>query len=354
VMTGGLSTLAREATAGSWATRHHQGFMWNQGMIAGMGGVIIFNSFAYSYLMRFTWGGYVWFASQIPYTIPAALKIAGVLFWGEELHWSNIFDVLEILEFAVAFKGLPPITQSQRNSINQALRDLSKISGEVKGTGGSGVIGGGRGGGFPPAGGLVPISPDGYIPPRAVPTPRPPGTSSGGQRNLPPIVPINPNPLGKPSAGNAPNASPDIPSSIPSPNSNVSDGIQGNSGISGNNKSTSIRKRDYPSRVRKGTKEVLEKQATGSDGLIRCQNPNCDISGGRTLQPGKGTIEHDPPLVETHNTKGYNTDQKTRNDLYNNTATAIHCPECQAQQGGQITQRYRNDTGPNYQPRGQK
>jgi RHS repeat-associated protein len=115
--------------------------------------------------------------------------------------------------------------------------------------------------------------------------------------------------------------------------------------------SGSVRKQDYPTRERKPTRERLEEAATGTDGQIRCQGPDCAVEGGRVLAPGEGTVEHNPPLVQTHNEQGYNTDQETRNDLYNETATEIHCIDCQRRQGGQTKERYRRDVGPEYEPR---
>ena len=102
----------------------------------------------------------------------------------------------------------------------------------------------------------------------------------------------------------------------------------------------SCRGDNYPSRVRKGTKERLENGARGPDGQLNCQN--CGVQ----LQPGQGTPEHIPPLVETHNNVGYNTDQATRNNLFNDTAKELHCIGCQKSQGGSMTQRYRTDIGP--------
>ena len=105
---------------------------------------------------------------------------------------------------------------------------------------------------------------------------------------------------------------------------------------------------NYPSRVRKSTRERLENGAKGPDGQIKCQN--CGVNQA----PGQGTPEHIPPLVQTHNQIGYNTNQATRNDLYNSTAKELHCIGCQKSQGGRMTERYRTDTGPNYVPRKRK
>src|ERR1051325_816561 len=54
----------------------------------------------------------------------------------------------------------------------------------------------------------------------------------------------------------------------------------------------SIRKSDYPTRIQKATRERLENAAKDADGNIHCQN--CD----KSLEPGKGTPEHNPSLVE--------------------------------------------------------
>lgn len=116
-------------------------------------------------------------------------------------------------------------------------------------------------------------------------------------------------------------------------------------------KAVSIRKRDYPTRVRKATHERIETGATGSDGVIRCQNSACAVSGGRSLEPGEISPQHVPELNVTHNNLGFNVDQATRNDLYNDTATLGYCLPCQRAEGGSTSGTYRRDVGPNYQPR---
>jgi hypothetical protein len=114
----------------------------------------------------------------------------------------------------------------------------------------------------------------------------------------------------------------------------------------GSNGGNSVRKQNYPSRTRKPVKEKLVEKAKDKDGDIRCMTCN------KKTDPKDATVEHDPKLVDTHNTKGYNTDQKTRNDLYNDTAKGISCKTCQSKQGGSTTDTYRTDTGPGYSPRG--
>ncbi|MBC3876123.1 RHS repeat-associated core domain-containing protein [Undibacterium sp. LX15W] len=113
----------------------------------------------------------------------------------------------------------------------------------------------------------------------------------------------------------------------------------------------SVRSTDYPTRERKATTKRLEEGATGSDGVIRCQGQNCKVQGGRELAPGEGTPQHIPSLVDTHNRIGYDTNQRIRNDLYNETAKELHCLDCQHGEGGSTTARYRRDVGPNYEAR---
>ncbi|MDZ4818201.1 MAG: RHS repeat-associated core domain-containing protein, partial [Planctomycetota bacterium] len=122
-------------------------------------------------------------------------------------------------------------------------------------------------------------------------------------------------------------------------------------GSSSPSKATSVRKRDYPTRVRKPTQQRLEETATDGSGQIRCQNPGCQVEGGKALQAGEGSPQHNPQLVDTHNDAGWNVDQATRNNLYNDTATEIHCIECQRIEGGQTRSTYRFDLGPNYEAR---
>ncbi len=65
-------------------------------------------------------------------------------------------------------------------------------------------------------------------------------------------------------------------------------------------------------------------------------------------------MQHDPALVDTHNSRGWNTDQATRNNLYNDTITGVNCRTCQAKEGGSIGKTYRTDTGPDFKPRQKK
>jgi hypothetical protein len=113
----------------------------------------------------------------------------------------------------------------------------------------------------------------------------------------------------------------------------------------------SVRDQLYPSRTRKSVREGLERKATDAEGNIRCQGADCDVPGGRIIEPGKGSPDHDPKLVETHNTVGFNTDQPTRNALFNQTTKKILCINCQKKQGGATTETYRRDVGPNFKPR---
>ncbi|WP_162246579.1 RHS repeat domain-containing protein, partial [Duganella sp. Root336D2] len=113
----------------------------------------------------------------------------------------------------------------------------------------------------------------------------------------------------------------------------------------------SVRKTDYPTRIRKQKQRELEAAATDEKGVIRCQSKDCEVPGGRELEPGKGSPQHIPELVQTHNSRGYNVDQPTRNDLYNDTAKEWHCIECQRKEGGGTTETYRRDVGPEYKPR---
>lgn len=64
-------------------------------------------------------------------------------------------------------------------------------------------------------------------------------------------------------------------------------------------------------------------------------------------------MQHEPALVDTHNDSGYNVDQTTRNQLYNDTAVSLNCLDCQRSEGGKMssTNQYRTDTGPKFKPR---
>ena len=109
----------------------------------------------------------------------------------------------------------------------------------------------------------------------------------------------------------------------------------------------SIRKKDYPSKTHKAVTDKLEAGATDEAGVIRCQNPKC----GEIIEPGEGTVQHDPSVVDTHNRIGYDTDQPTRIQLYNETAKEWWCRKCNVADGGRMTDTYRRDVGPNYRPR---
>jgi RHS repeat-associated protein len=105
----------------------------------------------------------------------------------------------------------------------------------------------------------------------------------------------------------------------------------------------SVRKELYPTRARKSVQNKMIADATNANGDVVCNE--CKKA---TKQP---TMQHDPALVTTHNAKGYNTDQKTRNQLYNDTITEVNCKQCQSKEGGATQERYRTDKGPNYKPR---
>ena len=111
----------------------------------------------------------------------------------------------------------------------------------------------------------------------------------------------------------------------------------------------SVRNQNYPTRLRKARFQELGAQTpVDVEGNMRCQGPYC---GGNVIEKGEGSPQHNPTLVKTHNEIGWNTDQPTRNQLFNDTATELRCLKCQKIEGGKTTERYRTDTGPNYQPR---
>ncbi len=108
-----------------------------------------------------------------------------------------------------------------------------------------------------------------------------------------------------------------------------------------------VRKDLYPTRVRKNTRTNLEAKTTNSAGKMTCGNCGCEITRATS------SVQHNPALVDTHNTLGYDTNQSTRNDLYNSTATDLHCLPCQKSEGGTLSHQknYRTDTGPNFEPK---
>ncbi|MDH6132205.1 RHS repeat-associated protein [Kitasatospora sp. MAA4] len=72
-------------------------------------------------------------------------------------------------------------------------------------------------------------------------------------------------------------------------------------------------------------------------------------ANGQVVPYNNVTYEHVNPVVNHWNTTGYNTDRAARNDYYNNTANLEVMDGGQnSAGGGRMTQRYRQDTGPNY------
>lgn len=110
----------------------------------------------------------------------------------------------------------------------------------------------------------------------------------------------------------------------------------------------SVRKDLYPTRARKPVKQAMIEKSKAADGNVKCDK--C----GDTVPENGVTMQHEPALVETHNKVGWNTDQATRNQLYNDTITGVNCKKCQAIEGGSMTQTYRTDTGPDFKPRGKR
>lgn len=108
---------------------------------------------------------------------------------------------------------------------------------------------------------------------------------------------------------------------------------------------TSVRKDLYPTRARKSTVEKAKNNSRDANGNIVCDKCKDAVPESQV------TMQHEPALVDTHNSLGWNTDQPTRNNLYNETITGVNCRKCQAQEGGSMKKKYRRDTGPNFKPR---
>ncbi len=90
----------------------------------------------------------------------------------------------------------------------------------------------------------------------------------------------------------------------------------------------SVRKDLYPTRARKADRERAISNSRDAEGSVTCDK--C----GDAVPENQITLQHEPPLVETHNSVGWNTDQPTRNNLYNSTITGVNCRGCQAAEGG--------------------
>jgi RHS repeat-associated protein len=104
----------------------------------------------------------------------------------------------------------------------------------------------------------------------------------------------------------------------------------------------SIRSLLYPVRPRQGT---IQRIGVPDKCVI------CGESFGSSKPP---TFRHGDPLVQYHNSRGYNASQQERNDAFNELIDGYDCDPCQKKQGGQMQDRYRRDTGPDFKPRNSK
>ena len=111
------------------------------------------------------------------------------------------------------------------------------------------------------------------------------------------------------------------------------------------------RKTEYPSSYRAGVKEkVLDENTiqTGKDaGKVRTAD-GLKVS----RDDSRLTIEHNKPVVEHWNEKGYNSNRAERNDFYNDTENmSLMLKSTNSSEGGKMSAagvRYRQDTGPDY------
>lgn len=118
---------------------------------------------------------------------------------------------------------------------------------------------------------------------------------------------------------------------------------------------------EYPSGYRQSTHDYMATNYT-DEGLAQGGVP-VDANGVRiprdqlTWRDANGTVipsdqltyEHLDPVVEHWNSTGYDTDRAARNDWYNHTDNLEPMSRSQnSSGGGQMTERYRQDTGPNY------
>ncbi|MFE9425953.1 RHS repeat-associated core domain-containing protein [Kitasatospora sp. NPDC006697] len=122
------------------------------------------------------------------------------------------------------------------------------------------------------------------------------------------------------------------------------------------------RRSEYPSGYRVPTHEHMIQHWT-DEGIAQNTAHPVDAAGvpipesqltwrdanGQVVPYNNVTYEHVNPVVNHWNTTGYNTDRAARNDYYNNTANLEVMDGAQnSAGGGRMTQRYRQDTGPNY------
>jgi uncharacterized Zn-binding protein involved in type VI secretion len=111
------------------------------------------------------------------------------------------------------------------------------------------------------------------------------------------------------------------------------------------------RKTEYPSSYRAGVKEKLLDENTIQSGKDAGKVRTAD--GLKVARDdARLTIEHNKPVVEHWNEKGYNSSRAERNDFYNDTENmSLMLKSTNSSEGGKMSGagvRYRQDTGPDY------
>jgi uncharacterized Zn-binding protein involved in type VI secretion len=111
------------------------------------------------------------------------------------------------------------------------------------------------------------------------------------------------------------------------------------------------RKSEYPSSYRAGVKEKVLDENTIQSGKHAGKVMTADGDKVYRNDP-RLTIEHNKPVVEHWNERGYNSSRAERNDFYNNTDNmSLRFKSANSSDGGKMSAqgiRYRQDTGPEY------
>ncbi|MCX4750027.1 DUF6531 domain-containing protein [Kitasatospora sp. NBC_01287] len=125
---------------------------------------------------------------------------------------------------------------------------------------------------------------------------------------------------------------------------------------------THTRRTEYPSNYRVPTHEHMIQHWT-DEGVTQNTGRPVDANGaviprdqltwrdrnGQVIPAGSVTYEHVNPVVNHWNSTGHDTDRAARNDYYNNTANLEAMDSStNSSGGGQMSQRYQQNTGPNY------
>jgi large repetitive protein len=195
VVTLGLSTQFREATAGPWATRNHQGALWNLGFIAGLGSSLFLSVVRSGpIVLRFNVAGFQWeYRLYNAYMTAAGAYQLGRKAIAGELEFKDSAYLAEFLPSGAAQQGAKFFISVSRAARDRSFRELTKmmVGARAEGFGPTtGAVGGGA-----PTGPTPPIPPNRPLSPKPQNNPVPaPGTGTGAP-TPPPATPPQTTPM---------------------------------------------------------------------------------------------------------------------------------------------------------------